>query len=371
MSSRVPAEVFPPGDYIREELDERGWSQIEFAEILGVSTSTVSDLILGKRAVTPDNAKALEAALGAPAEYWLNLDAYFRLWSDPSPVPEHVSKRARIRERFPVRHMINRGWIESSSNVEVLETRVLEWFGVASLDDELQLPHAARKGASLDGYDATSPKQLAWLFRVKHMAEAQQVPLYTPSKLKGALRDLRSLMIAPEEIRHVPRILAEAGVRFVVVEYLPSSKIDGVCFWLNENQPVIGMSLRLDRIDNFWFVLRHEIEHVLNRDASVDTDLSPNNDEVSDQEKRANAAAAAFGVTTKTMDDFVARKSPPFSRNRIENFAHRIGVHPGIVVGQLQRRLDRWDLHRPLLVKVRHHVVPSAFTDGYGHVAPA
>lgn len=369
MNTRVPAEVFPPGDYIREELEERGWNQVEFAEILGVSASTVSDLILGKRTVTPDNAKALEAALGPPAEYWLNLDAYFRLWSDPAPIPAHVRRRARIRERFPVRHMVNRGWVEPSTNPEVLEARLLEWFGVSSLGEQPQLPHAARKGATLDGYDSTSPEQLAWLFRVKQLAEAQHVPLYAASRLRAALRELRNLMIAPEEIRHVPGILAESGVRFVVVEFLPSSKIDGVCFWLNENQPVIGMSLRLDRIDNFWFVLRHEIEHVLNGDASIDTDLATDDDTVSEQERKANAAAGSFGVAAKTMDDFVTAKSSLFSKSRIENFARMVGVHPGIVVGQLQRRLGRWDLQRPLLVKIRDHIVPSALTDGYGEVA--
>lgn len=367
MSSRVPAEVFPPGDFIKEELDERGWSQVEFAEILGVSTSTVSDLILGKRAVTPENARALEAALGPPAEYWLNLDAYYRLWNNPEPIPESVSRRARIRERYPVRDMVNRGWIEGSNNAEVLEARVLEWFGASSLDAP-KWPYAARKGATLDGYNCTSPEQLAWLNRVKQMAEAQQTPLYAPSKLKIALRELRNLVIAPEETRHVPRILTEAGVRFVVVEFLPGSKIDGVCFWLNESQPVIGMSLRLDRIDNFWFVLRHEIEHVLNGDASVDTDLQPDLNTLSEQEEKANKAAASFVVVPKIMDDFIARKSPLFSKTRIENFARIVGVHPGIIVGQLQYRLDRWDLHRSLLVKIRDHITPSALTDGYGHV---
>lgn len=64
----------------------------------------------------------------------------------------------------------------------------------------------------------------------------------------------------------MPRILAEAGVRLVFVEAMAGSKLDGACFWLTDDQPVIGMSLRFDRMDNFWFVLRHEIEHVLQED---------------------------------------------------------------------------------------------------------
>lgn len=364
----VPAEVFPPGEFLAEELEARGWSQAEFAEILGRPAAAVSEIINGKRAVTPSTAKELASALGTSAILWMNLESAYRLDTTEEP-PKRIAIEARLRSRYPVRDMIQRGWIEHSENPDVLETRVLDFFGVQSLEEPPALPHAARKGGTLDGYDESSPSQLAWLYRVKQLAEAQQVPLFAPSKLKGVLRELRNLMVAPEEARHVPRILAEAGVRFVVVEYLPGSKIDGVCFWLNKNQPVIGMSLRLDRIDNFWFVLRHEIEHVLNEDASLDSDLRPDDPTVSEQEQRANQAAGGFGVPSRLMEDFIARKGPLFSRNRIQNFASVIGIHPGIVVGQLQYRLDRWDLHRPLLAKIRRHVIPGALTDGYGHVA--
>ena len=105
MSERIPAEVFPPGEYIRDELEERGWSQVELAEILGVSKATVSDLIRAKRAVTPEVAKALEAALGPSARYWLALDAYYRLHTAPAVSPK-ISVRARLREKYPVRDLI-------------------------------------------------------------------------------------------------------------------------------------------------------------------------------------------------------------------------------------------------------------------------
>ena len=76
-------------------------------------------------------------------------------------------------------------------------------------------------------------------------------------------------MTDPEEVRHVPRFLSECGIRYVIVETLPKANIDGVCFWLDDF-PVVGMSVRQDRIDNFWFVLRHELEHALNRDGRGD-----------------------------------------------------------------------------------------------------
>ena len=370
MINRVPAEVFPPGDFIREELEERGWSQAELAEILDVSAATVSDLSKGKRSVTPEIAKALEAALEIDAEYWLRLDAYYRLHTTPAASPG-IKQRARLHERFPIREMIGRGWLVGSKNSEVLETQVLEFFGIDSLDETPELPHAAKKSKGLSGYDEPSPTQLAWLYRVKRIAETMQVPLYTTEKLRDALDELKPLMMAAEEMRHVPRILAKAGIRFVIVEHLPRSKIDGVCFWLNKGQPVIGMSLRLDRIDNFWFVLRHEIEHVLNQDASLDSELDKRDPNASAEEQIANDEAAEFCVSIATLGDFIARVDPLYSHKKIVGFANIVGVHPGVLVGQLQRRIKRYDLFRTYLVKVRDIVTPAAMTDGYGRVCPA
>ena len=115
------------------------------------------------------------------------------------------------------------------------------------------LAHAAKKTT----YEAKEipPAQLAWLFRVRQIAKSMTVSKYSEDALASAIIRMREMLIAPEEARHVPRILAECGVRFVIVEVLPQSKIDGVCFWLDKNSPVIGMSMRFDRMDNFWFVL--------------------------------------------------------------------------------------------------------------------
>ena len=79
----------------------------------------------------------------------------------------------------------------------------------------------------------------------------------------------------------VPKLLKKCGIRYVVVQTLPGTKIDGVCFWLNDRSPLIGMTVRFDRVDNFWFVLRHELEHVIRRHGrevvSVDVELEGEN----------------------------------------------------------------------------------------------
>lgn len=92
----VPAEVFPPGEFLAEELEARGWSQAEFAEILGRPAAAVSEIINGKRAVTPSTAKELASALGTSAILWMNLESAYRLHTTEEP-PKRIAIEARLR----------------------------------------------------------------------------------------------------------------------------------------------------------------------------------------------------------------------------------------------------------------------------------
>ncbi len=78
MTEPVAAEVFPPGDFIAEELDARGWTRRDLAERLGCSLCTVQEIIAGKQAISPETAKGLGAAFGTGAQLWLNLESSFR-----------------------------------------------------------------------------------------------------------------------------------------------------------------------------------------------------------------------------------------------------------------------------------------------------
>lgn len=371
MTDIVPAEAFPPGEFLRDELDERGWTQEEFATIIGRSPRMVSEIMGGKRGIAPNTAMLFSAALGTSAQFWMNLETSYRLYelSRSDPPPMRVAQEARLREAFPVRVLVKRGWIKESENIEVLESRVLRFYGVQRLDEEPSLRYAARQ---TDSTFRLTPSQEAWLYRVKQIAEGMAVKPYSKSALRDSLDKLATLRSAPEETRHAPRILTECGIRYVIVEPMPSSKIDGVCFWLDGNQPVIGMSMRIDRIDNFWFVLRHEIEHVLREDGKdaviVDSSLRDVGMTPDDrpEEVAANEAAANFCVPTGELDDFLARVGTAVSEQRIVLFAERIGVHPGLVVGQFQWRFQRFNFLRKYLAKIRDTVVASATTDGFG-----
>lgn len=370
-----------PGQLIAELLEQRGWSQRTLALVLEKDESTVNKIVAGKGAVTTETALALEDVFGVAAERFLELQRKYDLAvARISNRPDRGrATRAALFGDLPVAAMAKRGWISADDpqDLRKAEASLVKFFGASSADEIEILPHAAKKTLV---NTAPTPAQLAWLYRVKAIAEELLVARYSTESVTLALPKLRALAVAPEEARKVPRILSECGVRFVIVESLPSAKIDGVCFWLDERSPVVGLSMRHDRIDNFWFVLRHELEHVRlghgQRSGAMilDTDLEGERagvgQDVPEEERQANEAAQEFCVPKAQMDAFIARKAPFFSERDLLGFAKILRVHPGLVAGQLQHRTGRYDRFRQHLANIRSHVVTGAAVDGWGDVYP-
>jgi HTH-type transcriptional regulator/antitoxin HigA len=273
--------------------------------------------------------------------------------------------------------MIARGWLKGVDDLwdSRLNESLCHFFGVSSVEEIEILPHAAKKTDVMG--DAT-PAQITWLYRVKQIAQQTLVGKYSPSAVADAVKNLKPLLNSVEAARKVPKILAESGIRFAIVESLPAAKIDGVCFWLNDKSPVIGTTLRFDRIDNFWFVLRHELEHVIRKhgqsaamlDISLEGERAGTGDSIPEEERVANEAAAEFCVPQKQLKHFIQVKSPFFAERDIRGFAATYKIHPGLVAGQLQHKTERYDLFRNHLVKIRSVVTPNAMVDGWGDVAP-
>lgn len=368
MPARKPAEVFPPGDFIRDELKARGWTQEDLAKIMGRPLPFVSELVSGKKQVTPETALGLARAFGDDdALYWMNLDNMYRL-AQVAPADDLVSRRAKMYSKFPIRELSKRGWVEPSENLEVVEHRVCRFYNIKNINEEPRLPHAAKA----EQYDERKPLQWAWLFRAYQLAQSVTAGKYSEKRLRATLTKLRQLLVSPEEIRQIPHMLAEAGVRLVIVEFMPGAKIDGAAFWI-DGSPVIALSMRFDRVNNFWFVLRHEIEHILNEDGQIiDYEIAERlqrKDALPKEEILANEAASEFLVPKDELNNFIVRVRPLYSEQRILLFAKRIGVHPGIVVGQLQFRDEVPYTHfHKHLVKVREIVTQTALTDGWGAV---
>lgn len=374
--NRPQDEFQTPGQLVQWLLEKRGWTQDVLATVMDVSPSHVSRLVTDRVAIDASRAIALSDVFGIEPEDFLDLQSRYdlaqaRLRVRPDP---QRALRAQLYSGLPVKEMIERGWIAADSvrDTDQVERELVRFFGVHEPSEIPLVPHAAKK---TDAGAEVTPAQLAWLYRVQAIARDQIVGRYSPSAVRDAIERLSQLRTQPRDVGKVPATLAQAGVRFVVVEALTSSKIDGVCFWLNDLAPVIGMTVRYDRVDNFWFVLRHELEHVLRghgrREGRMDVELqgeqSGTGPSVSDEERLANAAAADFCVPSDQMERFFTLKNPYFYERDLLGFAATVGAHPALVVGQLQHRLGRYDRFRKFLVKIREFIVPSAAIDGWGH----
>jgi len=373
---RDVAEAFPPGEILKDELEARGWTQDVLAEITNIPAPVISNIINGKRAISVDIASSLAAAFGTTAQFWMNLETSYQLWME-TKADAKISRKARLYASVPVNELVKRGWIEASKDIDILEDRILHFLDRESLDEPSRLVYATKKAT-----EKATPAQVAWVHRAKQLASCiRKVEKFSRESFAIALKKLKELRKNAEDIREVARILADGGVRLILIEGLPKGKIDGATFWLDEHSPVVVLSIRYDRLDYFWFALMHELGHVANRDALenlpildvnlVGDDTTPFEDK-SEVEKRADQFAEGFLVEKAEIETFIRRYSPLYSKQKIKNFSARIGVHPAIVLGQLQYRKEvNWTHSREMLVKVRDIAIAGTLTDGWGHQPPA
>jgi HTH-type transcriptional regulator / antitoxin HigA len=366
-----------PGEIIAEELEARGWAQADLAFILGVAPQQLNNLLTGKIGISSDMAAALGEAFDMPAEFFANLQKMYDLSQARKPDPG-VRTRASWLSVFPVREMIKRRWIEETDPA-LLDLQMIRFFGKNRVEDipfvgqGAIVPHAAKKQA----YDQTTPVQYVWLHRVKKIAEFINCPPYSRQSLLDNLKKIRAHMMDVDDLSHIPNILHKCGVRYVLVEALQGSKIDGVCVWLGD-QPVIGMTTRLDRLDNFCFVLRHEIEHVLHEHGKEET-FSPVDEFEDDlenssdlpEEKLANEAAGEFCVPREQLNSFLLRKGPFISEKDVLSFAARMEIHPAVIIGQIQNKTKRYAWLRKYQTGIRQYLFNGKFKDGWGFYAPS
>ena len=348
----TPAEVFPPGEYLRDELNERGWTVTEFAGIIDRPLQAVSEILNGKKAITAETACSFSEALGTTAELWLNLQSAYRLHRLRSTAtedhPSPVARRARLREVIPLAEVRSRGWIPRTDDLDVTEAAVCELLEIDTLDNAPEFALAARRSNSAD---PISIEQSAWLGHVRRVAEAQIVADFDVNGLEEVAAGLpRLFKDGPGKLPELPALLGACGVCLVFAQGLRGGKLDGAVTFLPDGRPAIGLTTRGDRFDSLLYTLLHECAHLTlghidsHTGTILDDDLREPRDDPAEVEADEQASKWLFpnGFQIKSA-----------SVPAIVDASMRYEVHPSVVVGRVQYDAQDFSRYRNLIPKAR------------------
>lgn len=339
-----PRAVTPPGATLRDLMEERDWKQRELAHRLGRPVQAVNEIIAGKKEITEDTALELERVLEVPAQFWLAREAQYREYLARQRSAEASREHVPWLDRFPLKALQDAGVLPpgrlTASFKQELVDPLLRFFGVASPAgwqahyDQMQ-PQFRRASPNRQTDVAAIT---AWLRMGELQAARLHLADYSAARLQAAIPAMRALSLRPPEQMGpaLVRLSAEAGVALVFVPALPGTHVSGVARFLH-GRPLIQLSLLGKWNDVFWFSFFHEVAHVLKHPTrAIFLDDAAAGDAVdSPEEHEANRFAA---------DTLIPRAHQarlpvlPLVAAEIETFAAEIGVHPGIVVGQMQHR---------------------------------
>lgn len=337
-AKQFPIGLPDPIDAIRFCMEQRGLTQKDLVPFIG-SRGKVSEVLSRKRPLTLSMIRALHKGLGVPAEI---------LVGEPGA---SLAENTDIDwQRFPLKDMIERRWIEASMSdardrAEELITAFLEPVGGLR-----QSPVLYRRTYTIRAARKMNPYALeAWRARVLKRAQDEQPSDHKPSLIDlEFMRDVARLSRAEKGPLLARDFLNGYGIILIVEPHLPKTYLDGAAFLTLSGNPVIAMTLRYDRIDNFWFVLMHELAHVskhLSKESPLFFDDLDPVAEVEPIEREADDLATEALIPNDkwhASDAFHLRTA-----HAAEALAEDLRIHPAIVAGKIRhetrnyRKLNR------------------------------
>lgn len=327
-------DVQPAGTHLLEELNSRGWTQAEFAGILGRPVQFVSEIINGKKEITRESAAQIGAALDMSAEYWLNYqDRYYlarqRADSGAAARLKSVRQRAQLRETFPIPVLSQRGLVHPTDPVQQ-ERDILRLYRISSIDEPRSFALAARRSNLAE---PMTQLQEAWFVCVRDKADRVQVAHYDEAAFRELAASLPKRIKLASDFAPLPAEFAKVGVKLVHTDTFPSSKLDGCAFWV-DGTPVIGLTGRGKRLDKVFFTLLHEMAHILLGhvgSAPIVDEVSADRGPSVDIERDANDLAAEW-----SFGDGLPAAPSRISEAWVDAVAKAYELHPLVVIGRLQ-----------------------------------
>ncbi|GAA6166793.1 ImmA/IrrE family metallo-endopeptidase [Sessilibacter corallicola] len=241
---------------------------------------------------------------------------------------------------LPKKELVRRGWISTKEDS-------------TSLVDYFRDVHEEQGSALYRKSDTANASLISlWLSKVKSQGE-MEILLSSIPKFDGLskekLREISRLSVDVNVLPELPKILSDLGIVLIYMEALPSMKLDGAVFKVASGHPVIGMSLRYPRLDNFWFTLLHELSHLHLHMDVLDTPILEDFDCESESaiEVSANRLAKNTFVERRIWRNCEPKYDKSFGA--IEKFANEMGVHIAIIAGMLRKESGNYTAYSKIV----------------------
>ncbi|MBE0454996.1 MAG: transcriptional regulator [Roseovarius sp.] len=351
-----PMDAPDPIEAIKFRMQQLDMKQSDLAPIFG-SRAKASEVLSGKRDLTLKMIRALHDHLGIPA------DVLIRNGGGLPTVPAGIEL-----DRFPVAEMVKRHWIKTKADWKDRTEELVQEL-ITCAGGREALPKALfRQGGGARANAKTDVHALqAWCMHILCKARnAGLKGIYEAGTIDLAfLRELARLSTFDEGPKLAKEKLAKHGIALVVAEHLPKTYLDGAALWTIDQVPVVGMTIRYDRLDNFWFCLLHELAHLGRhfpdgKDEVFIDDLQlreRNHERDDDREREADEWAQDALIPPALWAEHPARHIP--NVQNVLSLARQADVHPAVVAGRIRHDLHNYRLLsqfvgakevRPLLV---------------------
>ncbi len=341
--SHHPINPPDPVAAIEFRMDQAGLTRRDLAPYIG-SRAKVSEVLSGKRAISISMARALHLHLGIPAE---------ALLQDPRWLKDDTLADVEWN-RFPLKEMARLGWTKELSGLKDQAEEVVRSLIDRAGGQRVAVASMYRKNdhrrinAKTDEYALN-----AWCWEV--LARANERPPDAPYQqgtvTQELLRDVARMSSAQRGPVLAVEALTERGIAVKTVSHLRNTHLDGAALRLSDGRPVIGLTLRYDRIDNFWFTLLHELAHVgLHMDGNGEAggfvdDHSLRKADTGAGESLEIAAdqwAENALIPPRMWSESAAYFNP--TPNAVLELAMEVGVHPAIVAGRVRYEENNYRL---------------------------
>ena len=336
----VPFMVVAPGATIKAELEARNIKQKDFAKAIGMQATHLSELIKGKRAISPKVAEDLERELGINAKFWMKLKAEYEYDCE-------VIKKRSIEEQ-KAQSLLNE--YGEMINISLIFKRIGVAFAscVEKLNfiiNQLRLPKPAELKYNLGKFrksekSGTDHRAIyTWEVLAQYAARQQQTTQVYDPENDDYIQQLADVFNKNEDvIESTRKILSDNGIRFCIVEKVDKASIDGYSFLDEDGTPSIVVTKRYDRIDNFAFAVMHEIGH-LKLHVSETEKRFINLMEDTKEEQEANTFACNHLIPEKlwksTTIPQVQLNKPWLIEKKYSQWAEENNLHKWIVLGRI------------------------------------